>query len=98
MALNAFLCASLQLPRDQQAFGKGRARGVTCLARWVGCVPHPLPPFAGSSGGRRSYGRAVPGPLALWGVWAVRLLGPLLPVMASFSKAPRSLLAPREGA
>lgn len=28
-------------PETQQAFGEGRARGVTCLARWAGCVPCP---------------------------------------------------------
>lgn len=51
-------------------------------------------PFAGS--GATGLGGGAE-PLALCGGWAVGVLGSLLPVMASFSKAFLSRLAPREG-
>ena len=49
-----------------------------------------LLPFANPSG----HGPGGVKPLAMLGVWAVCLLGSLLPVMASFSKASLSLLGP----
>lgn len=84
-----FICASLQLPRDPDwPSAEMELWGGTCLIRGASCVLcSPLP---------------APGPWAWEGeaigfvreVWAVCLLGALLPVMASFSKASSSPLGP----